>query len=73
MQHGEDRLQPDEHRRRAGRHAAGERDEYAAEVDAVHQPRRYRDVPDLRHACAAIPRRVATATTAISAATSTKR
>ena len=67
------RLQPDQHRRHAGRHAAGERDEHAAEIDAVHEPRRDGDVPRLRRAFAAIGARVASATTVISTATSAKR
>ncbi len=43
--HGEDRLQSDEHRRHAGRHAGRDRDEHAAQVDAVDEPCRDDDVP----------------------------
>ena len=37
-EHRQQRLQAHQHRDRPGRHAVGERDEHAAEVEAVHQP-----------------------------------
>ncbi len=69
----DDRLQPDQHRRGAGGHPGGERDEHAAKVDAVHEPRRDRHVRRPAPACRATVRAIAIATSVISAATSAKR
>ena len=51
-QHGEQRLQPDDHRARARRHAGLDRHEHAAEVERVHERRRRRRGGRLRAAWA---------------------
>jgi hypothetical protein len=45
---GQNRLQPGDQRGDAGRHALRNRDEHAAEIDAVHQQADHDRVPDLR-------------------------
>ena len=72
-EHRQDRLQPDQHRAGAGRHAARERHEHAAEVGAMHEPRRYRDVQVFDSRRAATARASRARPPAISSATSAKR